>query len=69
VELTEVHVGGEVWTLGFEATGPKSLLRSELEVAAALVFAETLPGGVEPRANDSRCYAEWFYQRKYSEIL
>jgi hypothetical protein len=64
VELTEVHVSGEVWwTLGFEATGPDSLLRSELEATAALVFAETLPGGVKPRANDSRSYAEWLCQR------
>jgi hypothetical protein len=68
VELTEVHVSGEVWwTLGFEATGPHSLLRSELEATAALVFAETLPGGVKPRANDSRSYAEWLCQRPGAE--
>jgi hypothetical protein len=68
VELTEVHVSGEVWwTLGFEATGPDSLLRSELEATAALVFAETLPGGVKPRANDSRSYAEWLCQRPGAE--
>jgi hypothetical protein len=40
-ELTEVHARGEAWwTLGFEATGPTSGLRSELEAAAALVFAQ-----------------------------
>ena len=40
VELTEIRTGGQHWwTLGFEATGPADLLRSELEAAAALVFA------------------------------
>jgi hypothetical protein len=40
VELTEVHTSGQHWwTLGFEATGPASLLRSALQAAAALVFA------------------------------
>ena len=44
VELTGVHTGGQDWwTLGFEATGPADLLRSELEGAAALVFAQALP--------------------------
>ena len=48
VELTEVHTSGQDWwSLGFEATGPRDLLRSELEATAALVFAEALPGGVE----------------------
>jgi hypothetical protein len=37
------------WTLGFEATGPADLLRSELQATAALVFAQVLPGDVEPR--------------------
>jgi hypothetical protein len=60
VELTEVHTGGQHWwTLGFEATGPASLLRSELEATAALVFAQAPPGGVEPGADESRSYAEW----------
>ena len=36
VELTEVHTcGQDWWTLGFEATGPASLLRGELEATAA----------------------------------
>ena len=48
MELTEVHTRGQDWwSLGFEATGPRDLLRSELEATAALVFAEALPGGVE----------------------
>jgi hypothetical protein len=60
VELTEVHLDGRAWwTLGFEATGPASLLRSELEATAALVFAQALPGGTELGTDDSRSYAEW----------
>ena len=60
VELTEVLTRGEAWwTLGFESVGPPHLLRSQLEATAALVFAETLPGEVEPGLNDSRSYAEW----------
>jgi hypothetical protein len=60
VELTEVRTRGQDWwTLGFEATGPADLLRSELEATAALVFARALPGGVEPGPDESRSYAEW----------
>jgi hypothetical protein len=63
VELTEVHASGQHWwTLGFEATGPAELLRSELQAAAALVFAQALPG-VEPGPDESRSYAEWLGQR------
>jgi hypothetical protein len=63
VELTEVHTGGrDWWTLGFEATGPADLLRSELQATAALVFAHPLPGGVEPGPDESRSYAEWLLQ-------
>ena len=64
VELTEVRTGGQDWwTLGFEATGPADLLRSELEATAALVFAHALPGDVEPGPGQSRSYAEWLGQR------
>ena len=64
VELTEVHTNGQDWwTLGFEATGSASLLRSELQATAALVFAHPLPGGVEPGPDQSRSYAEWLGQR------
>ena len=60
VELTEVRTPGQDWwTLGFEATGPADLLRSALEAAAALVFAQALPGGVEPGPDQSSSYAEW----------
>ena len=64
VELTEVRARGQDWwTLGFEATGPADLLRSALEATAALVFAQALPGGVEPGPDESRSYAEWLCQR------
>jgi hypothetical protein len=60
VELTEVRTGGQDWwTLGFEATGPEDALRSALQATAALVFAQALPGGVEPGPDESRSYAEW----------
>ena len=63
VELTEVRTGGQDWwTLGFEATGPADLLRSELQATAALVFAQALPGGVEPGPDESRSYTEWLYR-------
>jgi hypothetical protein len=60
VELTEVRTRGETWwTLGFEASGPATVLRSELDAAAALVFAQPLPGGMELGVDDSRSYAQW----------
>ena len=60
VELTEVRTRGQDWwTLGFEVTGPADLLRCELQAIAALVFAQALPGGVEPGPDESRSYAEW----------
>jgi len=60
VELTEVDVPGEPWwTLGFEATGPASALRSELNAAAALVFTQALPDGMELGIGDSQSYAQW----------
>ncbi len=63
VELTEVRTRGQDWwTLGFEATGPADLLRSELEATAAQVFAQALPGAVQPGTDDSRSYAEWLLQ-------
>jgi hypothetical protein len=64
VELTEVRTGGQDWwTLGFEATGPADLLRSELQAAAALVFAQALPGGVQPGPDESSSYAQWLSLR------
>ena len=63
VELTEVHAcGQDWWTLGFEATGSADLLRSQLEAAAALVFAQALPCRTEPGLDESRSYAGWLGQ-------
>lgn len=60
VELTEVHMGGQAWwTLGFEATGPASQLRGELDATAALVFAHPLPAGMELGSDDCQSYAQW----------
>jgi hypothetical protein len=64
VELTEVHASGQHWwSLGFEATGPAGLLRGELRAAAALVFGQALPAGVQPGPDQSRSYAQWLSQR------
>ena len=60
VELTEVRLRDQAWwTLGFEATGPPNLLRTELEATAALVFAQALPSDIELGTDDSRSYAQW----------
>jgi hypothetical protein len=60
VELTEVDARGEAWwTLGFEATGPAETLRGELDAAAALVFGQALPDGMELGMDDSTSYAQW----------
>jgi hypothetical protein len=68
VELTEVRMRGLAWwSLGFEATGPADLLPSELEAAAAVVFAQALPGDVELGPDESRSYAEWLCQRPGAE--
>jgi hypothetical protein len=45
--------------MGFEATGPAEALRSELGAAAALVFGQSLPDGVELGMDDSTSYARW----------
>ena len=49
VELTEIRTSGQDWwSLAFEATGPVGLLRSQLQATAAHVFAQALPGGMQP---------------------
>jgi hypothetical protein len=64
VELTEVRIPGQDWwTLGFEATGPANVLHSALQATAALVFAQAMPGSVEPGLDESRSYVEWLCQR------
>ena len=63
VELAEIRTRSQDWwTLGFEAAGPAHLLSSELQAAAALVFAQPLPGSAEPGPDESRSYAGWLYQ-------
>ena len=60
VELTEVRTRGQDWwTLGFEATGPADRLHSQLQAAAALVFAQPLPAAVRPGPDYSSSYAQW----------
>jgi hypothetical protein len=60
VELTEVRSGAESWwSLGFEATGAADSLRSTLEGAAALMFAQAPPGDVELDLGHCQSYAEW----------
>jgi hypothetical protein len=68
VELAEIRTRSQDWwTLGFEATGPADLLRSELQATAALVFAQALPGAVHPGPDQSRSYAQWLGQRAGAE--
>jgi hypothetical protein len=60
VELTEVSAHGQAWwTLALEATGPAQLRRTELQATAALLFAQTLPDGVELGTDNSQSYALW----------
>ncbi len=59
-ELTQATVGGEPWwSLGFEATGSPGMLRSALDQAARLLFAQPLPGGIELGLGRSRSYMDW----------
>ena len=60
VELTGIRAGGQAWwTLGFEATGPASQLRAQLEATAALVFARPLPGDMALAADHCQSYLQW----------
>jgi hypothetical protein len=68
VELTEVDTRGRPWwTLGFEATGPTSLLRRELEATATLVLTQALPDGMKLDTERSQSYAEWLGWQPGSE--
>ena len=70
VELAEVRsCGCDWWSLGFEASGPADLLRSELEATAALVFAEPLPGGKEIGLGESGSYADWLCRWSNAESV
>ena len=60
VELTGIRVHQQDWwSLGLEATGPDELLGPVLGAAAALVFTQPLPSGVDLGVRDSTSYAEW----------
>jgi hypothetical protein len=60
VELTAIDLRGEPWwTCALSAIGPADVLRHELEAAAALVFADALPSGVELGIDDSQSYLRW----------
>jgi hypothetical protein len=59
VELTEICAQGQNWwSLGFEATGPGDLLRSELSATATLVFAQPVPAP-EPSTGHFASYMQW----------
>jgi hypothetical protein len=58
-ELTQACVSGEAWwSLGLEATGSESL-GAALDHAAAALFAQPLPGGIELGLDRSRSYLDW----------
>jgi hypothetical protein len=60
VELTEVRAREQDWwSLGLEATGPDDLRHSELEAAAAFLFARTPPDLTEFGLHASLSYAAW----------
>jgi hypothetical protein len=64
VELTEIRARGKAWwSLGFEVSGPADLLRGELDDAAALVFAQPLPGGARLSTDDCSSYEDWLRRR------
>jgi hypothetical protein len=64
VEVTEVMRGKEPWwTIGFEAPGHSDTSRAAIEAAAALLFHDGLPGGLELTEADSMSYSEWLRPR------
>ena len=69
VELTEVRSGGETWwSLGLEATSPADSLRSTLEGAAALMFAQAPPGDAELDMSHCQSYIEWLSRRPVPHV-
>ena len=67
-ELTQAYVSGEAWwSLGFEATGPASLLRGALDRAAGLLFAQPLPAGTELGLDSSRSYLDWLTEAGWDD--
>jgi hypothetical protein len=70
VELTEVRSGGQIWwSLGLEATGPADSLRSTLEGAAALMFAQAPPGDAELDMGHCQSYAEWLSRHRVTAAI
>ncbi len=60
IELTEVRAREQDWwSLGLEATGPDDLRHSDLEAAAARVFARPPPDVSEFGLHASLSYAAW----------
>jgi hypothetical protein len=60
VELTEISTGGRAWwSLAFESVGPASRLRSELETAAGIVFAQALPSDTKLGMTRCSSYEQW----------
>jgi hypothetical protein len=67
VELTEADPGSQPWwSVGFEATGSADLLDSALRHAAGLVFGGHFPAVTELSLRASRSYAQWLYERKFT---
>ena len=60
VELTEVHVGGDVaWTLAFEARGASGELMGDLRATASHLLHDSPPAGVRLGLRDSMSYMRW----------
>ena len=68
MELTEIRSGDQAWwSLGFEATGPASLLRSALQGTAGQIFDHALPGDTELGLSDCQSYTQWL--RRHPEPM
>jgi hypothetical protein len=52
---------------GFRGNRPRRGAAGELDAAAALVFAQALPGGMELGLDDFTSYAQWLRQRLGAE--
>lgn len=64
-ELTEIRADGQAWwSLGFEATGPASLLRSALQATAVQMFAQAPPGHIDLGMSCCQSYAHWLGHRR-----
>jgi hypothetical protein len=60
VELTEVHVGGDVaWTLAFEARGASSELNGYLRTTTSHLLHDAPPVGVKLGLRESMSYMRW----------